>query len=468
MSDLNSLINSEEVQSIYKKETGKNAKWGGSLTNVFKDWVGENKDKLNLPDEKLIDERKDVKPVIIKPKAKKTVEISKKKSEKEEDKFPPDEILLKKDVDIEHKSKEIVIEKKPEEDKSKGIIIKKKPIEKEEIKKTTIIKPKEISIKPKEKVVSKEGKKLVSSGISKHTSPTVFTASFNDTWIPLIQEGSERKKKRIKRKKGIIMILSGDTGAGKTHLAVDMVNVPEVELTYRIIPSGKPVYLVTTDNSPLDEVERNYKEHLWVDVFPFNCYVEDPKTGLVDPIETLKKMNQHISALKDRTEGILIIEDWTMYCAFVLYSYMMKEGGAKGAGITFGDFLRPERPLSPTEYQYKARLVDEILLSFQNKFNINIILIANLKDDWISTGSTVYDIEKAGLKEDMQKGSERRADVMVRMWKEEIEGKIYRKLIFKKSRFEGNVVIANEQILTQPTAKELIKTILKLYLTSDI
>lgn len=284
----------------------------------------------------------------------------------------------------------------------------------------------------------------------------------------MIKDLREKKEKGIKRRKGLIIIESGDAGAGKSHLAIDMVNVPEVELSYRIIPSGSPVYLIMTDDSPLDEVERNYKEHLGVDVFPINCYIEDPKTGLVDPIATLRLMNQFLSALKDRKKGTVIIEDWTMYCAFVLYSYMMEEGGAKGAGITFSDFLRPERPISPTEHQYKARLIDEILLSMYNKFCINVILVANLKDDYVSTGSTVYDIEKAGQKEDMQKGSERRADVMVRMWKEEIEGKIYRKLIFKKSRFEGEVVVANEQILVQPTAKELVKTILKLYLTSDV
>jgi len=64
----------------------------------------------------------------------------------------------------------------------------------------------------------------------------------------------------------------------------------------------------------------------------------------------------------------------------------------------------------------------------------------------------------------MQKGSDRKVDVVVNMMKEERNGKMLRKLIFKKSRFEGEVVDVNKIILTSPSATKFMRTIVKIYL----
>ena len=491
MTAIDSLIENEEVQKVYKGETGKNAKWGGKFTQVFKDWIKENKEDLNelTPHDEVVEvgKKKGVKLKVTK------IEKLKKPTHKVGDIIVRDESLELagklelKGVKIVEEDEEEELEDfedsfddtldgeaaeilKMEKEMVRGVKIakakksKEKVSHDEELEKGT---PLDKTLEKKGvKIKSKEKKKVVLSGVSKKKMrPTIFTSKFDETWIPLIKQGRKEKSKGVKRKKGVIIIISGQTGSGKTHLAIDMINVPEIELTYRIIPRGEPIYLIMTDPSPEDEIDRNFRKHKWINIFPINCYVEDPKTGLLDPIATLKKINEFLSGLKERENGTVIIEDWTVYCALILYSYMTSSGGSKGAGIKFDDFLRPEKPINPTEYQYKARLIDQILLSFQNSFMLNFILVANLKDKWVSTGKSVYDAEKTGEQiEDMQKGSDRKADVVVRMWKEEVGERIIRKLIFKKSRFEGEVVIANQQVIVSPTAKSLMKKIVELYL----
>jgi len=455
-------INNENIHNLYKQETGKYAKWGGNITDVFKGWVKKNhkqiKKKLSIIDinENLStdDHTSMINNVYI-------------KSSDENENQPSQNGMEKpgstpKIQDTVSKTKGIQVQKVKQNDVKKGIKISKIP-------KISITKeiPKEI---PKVQVKSKKEVAVKSVSISsskKFLKPTVFTHIYEDTWKTLIEDGKEHKKKGIKRRKGPIILLGGETGSGKTHLAVDMVNSPEIDLGYRIIPAGAPLYVVMTDPSPLDEIEKNYGERLWVDVFPVNAYVKDERTGLIDPISTLAEMNKYLSSLKGRDVGTIVIEDWTIYCALVLYSYMMKSGGKGSKGIKFDEFLKPEKPLSPTEHQYKARVIDEVMLSFQNEFKMNVILVANLKEEWRSTGGSVYDSEKTGnWIEDVQKGSDRKADIVLRMWKERQGDKIIRKLTFKKSRFEGKVVDVNKQTLISPDGKTLKNAIAQQYLKS--
>jgi len=144
---------------------------------------------------------------------------------------------------------------------------------------------------------------------------------------------------------------------------------------------------------------------------------------------------------------------------------MILSGGPKSSGISFNQFERPVTPLSPTEYQYKAKVIEDLLLSFQNDFKINVLLETNVKEDIKKVGSTIYDIERTGeWIEDMQKGSDRMADVVVRMWRETIGTEVIRKLTFKKSRFEDEVVDTNKIVITKPTAEKMMQTIVQLYL----
>lgn len=474
MTEADISLENEKIQEMFKLKTRQNAVWGGKITQGYKDWFDENQEEIkeflsNDAEEESEGEEIDFDEII--------EEIEIQDVDEALGEPSPDDLFEIEEVEEIGYSKD----KKPvikvvktntageSSAPAKSSVVSSsipskvsKPARDEKKQKPAVEKTSAVKIDKSDKV------KIISAGVSPSgkQSPTVFTASFEEEWVPTIKEMRKQIKEGIVEYRGHIIIIGGDTGAGKTHLAVDMVNVPEMNLGYRRVPSGRPVFVISTGPSPKDEILRNYAEHYGKTIFFKNCYIEDKKTGLIDPIATLNLMNRKLSALKGRKKGTVIIEDWTLYCALMLYSYMVTSGGKEAKGISFNEFLRPEKPLSPTEHQYKARLIDEILLSLENKFPMNIVLVANLKDEIVTTGSKAFDFEKTGDKiEDMQKGSDRRSDIVVRMWKQEDdEGLIKRHLLIKKSRFEGAVVKANEIEIISPTAKKLINEIVKLYL----
>ena len=354
------------------------------------------------------------------------------------------------------KSTVVLKKKEPNQYKSEAV---KKPV------------PVQTSNKPQSDTVIKIASTIPITTMPITNKPVIFTSStYESTWKSLIEQNRD---KNIKKKKGMIIIVGGGTGDGKTWLECNMVKCPEIDLGYgRIIPKGSPLYFICFDSSVEDEVDRHYKEYKWkvdengklIGIGVINCYVKNPNTNKVDHVLSLQKAMSYINSLVNEEEGTMVI-DWTKFCQYVLYAYMILSGGPKSSGISFNQFERPVTPLSPTEYQYKAKVIEDLLLSFQNDFKINVLLETNVKEDIKKVGSTIYDIERTGeWIEDMQKGSDRMADVVVRMWRETIGTEVIRKLTFKKSRFEDEVVDTNKIVITKPTAEKMMQTIVQLYL----
>ncbi|MFW9872994.1 MAG: hypothetical protein ACFFG0_07845 [Candidatus Thorarchaeota archaeon] len=487
------LMEDKHVQQIYIEKTGKKAFWNNNFTKGFRKFI-ETSDLMEEFRNNIESEED------------KSEEDKSEEDKSEEDKSENIEEILEETTKS-NNSKEELKNKELLENNLIQEIFKKKTnsnalkngeftkkflffVDKNDVKLQKYIESKlkkNIETKKDKKPIKKDKKPIVSakepenvkklkiarSSTSKAIKPTFFNSSFQETWLPLIEEKIEELKEGIPiRIKGVIIIMAGETGSGKTWLGVDFFNVEEKNLGYRIIPQGRPLFILTTDPAPQDEVERRYGKHLWevdknknpIGIFIYNCRVKNPETGMTDPIASLEKFNRFLSGLKELDVGTIIIEDWTLYCAFVLYSYMMKSGGKGSQGISFDEFMKPDKPISPTEHQYKARIIDEILLAFQNDFKMNFVLVANMKIKYKNTGDSIYKYEEDGKVPDMQKGSERKADIVGVMFKEEIDGKIYRKLRITKSRFEGEVVDTKETIITSPTADKLVDHIIKRYL----
>jgi hypothetical protein len=106
-------------------------------------------------------------------------------------------------------------------------------------------------------------------------------------------------------------------------------------------------------------------------------------------------------------------------------------------------------------------------MEIENTFKLNVILVANVKPETKSTGGKdAYSFEyTGGFVEDVQKGSDRRVDIIGRMYKTKPrDGKIYRAIKFVKSRFEGEVIDANKITILSPTSNKVIDNIVDLYL----
>lgn len=403
MSEVNTieqLLNNVTIQKIYKNKTELNPVWGGKATNKFKDFVKKNKDALN-------------------------------------------QMLKKAGVTTET---------------TKKTETKSKTTDKQEIKSTVK--------KPIIKAKSTSRTIRAAMDTTKTDSATIFNATYADTWRKLTEIQKGKKGPWVK---GIILLIPGDVGTGKTRFGVDFSNYKGHNLEYRIIPPGLPLFIIATDPSPYHELMSTYPELMWKTnkdgnpegIFYVNCNVTDPSTGYVDPVLTLAEINKYMSSLKDLSCTI-VIEDWSIYCAFVLYAYMLSEGKS------FSSFLKPEKELVPTEYQYKERVIDRVLLSFQNDYIANVILIANSKDKYVNKGKSIYDSVVVGQIPDVSKGTDRKVDVVATMYKSEMGNNIIRKMMITKSRFEGEIVNKDNIVIIRPSPQKLMSVLIEKYLKKGV
>lgn len=312
--------------------------------------------------------------------------------------------------------------------------------------------------------------------------PAVFKRSYEEVWTPIIQKEIEMYKKGKVRIKGFLILLEGFAKSGKSHFAQSAVDFKGYKSKYRNIPSGRPVYVVEADDANRDELETKWYKYLPSDKHPEglihinNCHVENKETGFIDPEATLENMYAGIFSLKHRTQGTMVMDPFGLFCDLILFVYMLKHTDKHGAfDITFDEFIKPSRKITIFEYQYKKKLIYEVLRMFRN-YKINIILISNLKDVF-SEGDSMYDQRKTGkFKADVQKGTEYWVDIIGRFFKKETEHNIKKKdgtmkrktittrhLAIMDCRFEDEQIDSDKYVFKAPTFTDVVNKLMEVY-----
>lgn len=313
--------------------------------------------------------------------------------------------------------------------------------------------------------------------------PKVFTRSYDETWVPIIKEEIEMYSKGKKRVKGYLMLFDGLPKTGKSHFLQSAVEFKGYKTKYRDVPPGFPVYVVEADEAARDETESKWSKYLPSEKYPeglihiVNAYVEDPDIGFIDPVKTLRRMNEFIFALRDRKQGTLGIDPFSLYCNMVLYVYMIKKVDSKTGlrAITFDEFLKPDRAISIVENQYKKKLIYQILRKLR-RFNINVVLLGDVKEEWSKEGK-LFDRKPTGrYLTDVQKGTKSWVDVIGRFYKKEHkiavetkDGEIIEKIVKKRylaitdCRFEDKEISSDKYVFLAPTFSQIVKYLMRVY-----
>lgn len=314
--------------------------------------------------------------------------------------------------------------------------------------------------------------------------PAVFKKSYKEVWVPIIKKEIEMYRKGHVRTKGFLILLEGFAKSGKTHFTQSAVEFMGYKSKYRNIPPGRPVYVVEADVANIDELETKWYKYLPSDENPEglihinNCYVENKETEFIDPEATLENMYAGMFSLKYRKQGTMAIDPFGLFCDLILFVYMLKHKDKFGEfDITFDEFIKPSRVITIFEYQYKKKLIYEILRKFRN-YQMNIILISNLKDRY-SDGENMYDSKKTGkFMADVQKGTEYWVDVIGRFFKKDThkniklkDGTTRRKTITTRHlaimdcRFEEEELDSDKYIFKAPTFTDIINKLMEVYPT---
>jgi len=319
--------------------------------------------------------------------------------------------------------------------------------------------------------------------------PAVFNITYDQYWVPIIKQEMDLYKKGMKpRVKSFLVFVEGLGKTGKTHFAQSAVEFKGYRSKYRIIPPGRPVYVIEADEANRQEAETKWYKYLPSKVNPegyihiADCYIESPETSFIDPEATLKNMYAAIFSLKDRQFGTLVIDPYSLLCDMILFVYLLKRSVDDGEEfMTFDEFLKPDRIIPPTEHQYKKKLIYELLRKLR-RFTMNVILIGNLKpiykaDAKAKNPNSIYAMKPSGQYEsDVQKGTEYWVDVIARMYKKkEVKtvknkaGDLIRKTITRRylavtdSRFENKEIDDAKYIFVAPTFSEVINHLMEVY-----
>lgn len=312
--------------------------------------------------------------------------------------------------------------------------------------------------------------------------PAVFKKTYEEIWVPIIQKEIDMYLKGKVRTKGFLILLEGFAKSGKTHFAQSAVDFKGYKSKYRNIPPGRPVYVVEADAANIDELETKWYKYLPSDEHPEglihinNCHVENKETGFFDPEATLENMYAGVFSLKYLKQGTMIMDPFGLFCDLILFVYMLKHKDKHGAfDITFDEFIKPSRKITIFEYQYKKKLIYEILRMFRN-YKISIILISNLKDVY-SEGDSMYDSRKTGkFAADVQKGTDYWVDVIGRFFKKDTTIEIKQKdstirkkiittrhLAIMDCRFEEEELDSDKYIFKAPTFTEVVNYLMEVY-----
>jgi len=277
--------------------------------------------------------------------------------------------------------------------------------------------------------------------------------SKEDTW----DQARIDNKDRGKRKKGLVILLDGGSKVGKTNFTFTPADFDGFEGKRRIIPAGHPIYVLDTENASEDEADFNFPEHIdGGNIIIHNCFVENPITKEIDPTKSIEELEEWAYALSDDEQGTLVIDNFSDYCDWAYFKLVDKI-----LGIGFDDDGKEKKKPIPIQYKWRTKKVKSFLRRLRN-INMNVILVAQTKDEWASSGSGAMDGYKTGNQiSEVLKGSDYWVDVIARYEKETIgsgdDKETIRTLRVIDSRFETENMKGRSYELTgNPTFSDLI------------
>lgn len=312
--------------------------------------------------------------------------------------------------------------------------------------------------------------------------PAVFKTTYKEFWVPIIQQEIEMYKIGKPRVKGFLILVDGKGKVGKTHWAQSAVKFRGYKSKFRHVPVGYPLYILEADAANRDEAETKWYKYLPSDKHPEglihigNCFVESEETGFVDPEATLRRFYAGMFSCRDLKEGTLIVDPFTMVCEYVIFVYMLKHTDSEGEfDITFDEFLKPSRKISIIEYQYRKKLIYELLRKLR-MFMMNVILIGNVKPIYAGEGG-IYDKKPTGQYEtDVQKGTEYWVDAIGRFYKKtgikvvkKKDGTLEKKSVTKRflaitdCRFEDAEILEEKYTFEAPDFSRVIDYLMEVY-----
>lgn len=251
-----------------------------------------------------------------------------------------------------------------------------------------------------------------------------------ETWI-------QRKNtmNTTKRKKGLVIFIYAKAKAGKSHLECTASKSQGYEGKHRIIPRGYPTYILDTEYAVQDEAEVKFSEQLDAgNIIIEPCFEINSETQEVDPIPSMDKMEAWAKALANETDGTLCIDTFTDYCDWTYYKMVDKV-----LGIGFNENGIENKHPMPLQYQWRTKKAVTFLRMLRT-FGMNIIIIAQAKDETEQTGTGAMDYRKTGdIVADAEKKSAFWMDIIAKIEKftdPETE-EIKRVFTITDSRFES-------------------------------
>lgn len=251
-------------------------------------------------------------------------------------------------------------------------------------------------------------------------------------------------EKRKKKQKGFIIMIDGLGKVGKTHFALSAVDFKGFTGKRRIIPPGSPVYVLDTENATEDEADFNFPDQVDNgDILIKNCFVENPITKEIDPTKSLELLEEYAYSLTDEQRGTIIIDNFTDYCEWTYYKLVDKI-----LGVGFNQDGVEKKGVAPVQYKWRNKKVKSYLRRMRN-IPLNIILIAQVKDEYDNSSGGAFDSKKTGhLKTDAIEKVDYWVDILARINKrQEEDGSITRVLEIIESRFETADMKGREYVI---------------------
>lgn len=244
---------------------------------------------------------------------------------------------------------------------------------------------------------------------------------------------NEKTEKKTKKEKGFIILVDGLGKVGKSHFALSAVDFKGFTGKRRIIPPGSPVYVLDTENATEDEADFNFPKQ--VDngqILIKNCFVENTITKEIDPTKSLELLEEWAYSLTDEKRGTIIIDNFTDYCEWTYYKLVDKI-----LGVGFNQDGVEKKGVAPVQYKWRNKKVKSYLRRLRN-IPLNIILIAQVKDEYDNSTGGAFDSKKTGqLKTDAIEKVDYWVDMLARVNKRQNEdGSVTRILEVIESRFE--------------------------------
>lgn len=221
----------------------------------------------------------------------------------------------------------------------------------------------------------------------------------------------------------------------KHGLKVGVWGEPEVGKSYFAMTFPEPIYIVDTEFAAKKLAKQHFPDK---NIYIFECSVIDPTSVLEepDPIKSLENMEKAIIALKDISEGTIVIDTVSDYWSW-MGAYVESE--ARRFYKSSGQMMRTEWATGNERYRY---FINRLLIR-----PVNVVLISQPKPIYHQG------VDTGAIKPAWQRQTAHWCDIVLWLRKREVEGKIRYEAVITKCRFKR----AENAIIEDVTYDKLVK-----------